>query len=105
MRRGDTYLCDFGNPTGRDQGLQRPALIVSRDEMARCGLPAVLPVARTRRGHPAHAEPGGVLPVTSYVQCEQARTVPAGRMIRPLAGISDRTLAHTEQILRRILLP
>jgi mRNA-degrading endonuclease toxin of MazEF toxin-antitoxin module len=40
----------------------------------------------------------------SYVQCEQIRTVFAERMIRPLANVSDLTLMHIEQILRRILM-
>lgn len=104
MKRGDIYLCDFGNPIGHEQGFQRPALIVSHDEMARYGLPVVLPVTRTKRGYPTHVELDGVLPVTSYVQCEQIRTVSTERMIRPLASISDLTLMHIEQILRRILM-
>ena len=104
MRRGDIYLCDFGNPIGHEQGFQRPALIVSHDEMARYGLPVVLPVTRTKRGYPTHVELDGVLPVTSYVQCEQIRTVSTERLIRPLGTINDLTLMHIEQILRRILM-
>jgi mRNA interferase MazF len=104
VRRGDIYLCDFGNPIGHEQGFQRPALIVSHDEMARYGLPVVLPVTRTKRGYPTHVELDGVLPVTSYVQCEQIRTVSTERMIRPLGSINDLTLMHIEQILRRILM-
>jgi mRNA interferase MazF len=104
VRRGDIYLCDFGNPIGHEQGFQRPALIVSHDEMARYGLPVVLPVTRTKRGYPTHVELAGVLPVTSYVQCEQIRTVSAERLIRPLASISNPTLMNIEEILRRILM-
>jgi len=103
VRRGDIYLCDFGNPIGHEQGFQRPALIVSHDEMARYGLPVVLPLTRTKRGYPTHVELDGVLPVSSYIQCEQIRRVPAERMIRPLGSISDRTLMRVEQVLRRIL--
>lgn len=103
MRRGDIYLCDFGNPIGHEQGLQRPAVIVSHDEMARYGLPVVLPVTRTKRGYPTHVQLDGVLPVTGYIQCEQIRTVSAERMIRPLGSINDLTLTRVEQVLRRIL--
>jgi mRNA interferase MazF len=104
VKRGDIYLCDFGSPIGHERSYQRPALIVSHDEMARYGLPVVLPVTRTKRGYPTHVELDGVLPVTGYVQCEQIRTVSAERMIRPLGSISDLTLMHIEQILRRILM-
>jgi mRNA interferase MazF len=102
--RGDIYLCDFGDPIGHEQGFQRPAVIVSHDEMTRYGLPVVLPVTRTKRGYPTHVEIDGVLPVTSYIQCEQIRTVSTDRMIRPLGSISDLTLMRVEQILRRILI-
>lgn len=103
MRRGDIYLCDFGNPIGHEQCFQRPALIVSHDEMARYGLPVVMPVTRAKRGYPTHVELDGVLPVTSYLQCEQIQTVSAERMIRPLASVSDLTLVSIERVLRRIL--
>jgi mRNA interferase MazF len=103
VRRGDIYLCDFGNPIGHEQGFQRPALIVSHDEMARYGLPVVLPLTRTKRGYPTHVELDSVLPVTSYIQCEQIRTVSAERMIRHLGSISDLNLMRVEQVLRRIL--
>lgn len=103
MRRGDIYLCDFGDPIGHEQGFQRPALVVSHDEMSRHGLPIVLPVTRTKRGYATHVELEGVLPVTSYVQCEQIRTVSAKRLIRPLAALDSLTLMRVELILRRIL--
>jgi mRNA interferase MazF len=104
VRRGDIYLCDFGNPMGHEQGFRRPALIVSHDELTRYGLPVVLPVTRTKRGYPTHVELDGVLPVTSYVQCEQIRTVSSERMIRPLGSINEVALMHIEEILRRILM-
>lgn len=103
MRRGDIYLCDFGDPIGHEQGFQRPALIVSHDEMSRHGLPVILPITRTKRGYPTHIELDGVLPVISYVQCEQIRTVSAKRLIRPVANLDGLMLMRVEQVLRRIL--
>lgn len=103
MRRGDIYLCDFGNPIGHEQGFQRPAVIVSHDEMSRHGLPIVLPVTRTMRGYATHIEIEGVLPVTSYVQCEQIRTVSTDRLVRRVATLGGVDLARIELVLRRIL--
>lgn len=103
MRRGDIYLCDFGNPIGHEQGFQRPAVIVSHDEMSRHGLPIVVPVTRTMRGYATHIEIEGVLPVTSYVQCEQIRTVSTDRLVRRVATLSGVDLARIELVLRRIL--
>lgn len=103
MKRGDIYLCDFGNPIGHEQGFRRPAVIISHDEMSRHGLPVVLPVTRARRGYPTHVEINGILPVTGYVQCEQIRVVSTDRLIRPLAALDAADVARTELILRRIL--
>lgn len=103
MNRGDIYLCDFGNPIGYEQGFRRPALIVSHNEMSRHGLPIVLPITRTKRGYATHIELDGVLPVTSYVQCEQIRTVSTKRLVRPLASLDNVDLARVELVLRRIL--
>lgn len=103
MRRGDIYLCDFGDPIGHEQGFRRPALIVSHDEMARHGLPVVVPITRTKRGYPTHVELEAELPVTSYVQCEQIRTISNRRLIRPVGTVGSLTMMRIEQILRRIL--
>lgn len=103
MRRGEVYLCDFGNPIGHEQGFRRPALLISHDEMTRYGLPIVLPITRIKRGYATHVELDGVLPVTSYVQCEQIRTVSAERLVRRLATLDAVTLGQIELLLRRIL--
>ena len=103
MRRGDVYLCDFGDPIGHEQGFRRPDVIVSADQMSELGLPVVLPVTTTKLGYATHVEIEGVLPVTSYVQCEQIRVVSADRLIRRLAALDAVALIRVEAVLRRIL--
>lgn len=103
MRRGEVYLCDFGDPIGHEQGFRRPAVIVSATELSRFGVPVVLPVTRTKRGYPSHIELDGVLPVTSYVQCEQIRAVSADRLIRYVASLDSEHLARIDAVLRRLL--
>ncbi|WP_335986324.1 type II toxin-antitoxin system PemK/MazF family toxin [Glycomyces sp. MUSA5-2] len=103
MNRGDIYLCDFGDPIGHEQGFQRPALIVSHNEMSRAGIPIVVPISRTRKGYPTHVELEGALPVTSYVQCEQIRVVSSERMIRPVGVVDGMMMLKVELILKRLL--
>ncbi len=103
VNRGDIYLCDFGTPIGHEPGFRRPALVISRNELSRHGVPIVLPVTRTKRGYATHVELDGVLPVVSYVQCELIRAVSTDRLIRPLASLDVADLATIEAILRRIL--
>ncbi|THV42636.1 type II toxin-antitoxin system PemK/MazF family toxin [Glycomyces buryatensis] len=103
MNRGDIYLCDLGNPIGHEQGDRRPVVIVSRDEMSRFGIPVVVPVSRTRKEYPTHVELEGVLPVTSYVQCEHLRTVSTERFIRHVGTVDGIHMMKIELVLRRIL--
>ena len=102
VNRGDIYLCDFGTPIGHEPGFRRPAVVVSRSELNRHGVPIVLPVTRTRKGYATHVELG-VLPVVSYVQCELIRAVSAERLIRLVASVDAAQLANIEGILRRII--
>lgn len=88
---------------GHEPGYQRPAMIVSQDDLSRHGLPVVLPISRTRRGYPTHVELEQELPVVSYVQCEQIRVVSADRLIRPLSRAGDLALMRIDLILRRML--
>jgi mRNA interferase MazF len=103
VTRGDIYLCDFGTPIGHEPGFRRPAVVVSRSELSRHGVPILVPVTRTRRGYPTHVELSDVLPVVSYVQCELIRAVSSDRLIRPVASLDPTHLAKIEAILRRIL--
>lgn len=103
VNRGDIYLCDFGTPIGHEPGFRRPAVVVSRSELSRHGVPIMLPITRTPRGYATHVELNGVLPVVSYVQCELIRVVSADRLIRPVASLDSAHLAKIETILRRIL--
>lgn len=103
MNRGDIHLCDFGSPIGHEPGWQRPAVLVADERIARHGLPIIVPVTRTRRDYPTHVELEGVLPVTSYAQCEQIRAVSDARLIRKLGTVDDVQLAKIDLVLRRIL--
>ena len=60
-------------------------------------------MTRTRRGYPTHIELDGVLPVTSYVQCEQIRAIPSERLIRQVGALDSVILLKVETMLRRIL--
>ena len=103
MRRGDIFVCDFGDPIGHEQGYQRPALIVSADQTVEYGLPIVAPISRTKLDYPTHVELAGVLPVTCYVQCEQIRVVSAQRLVKEVGRVDGVDLIRIETIVRRLL--
>ncbi|RIQ22268.1 type II toxin-antitoxin system PemK/MazF family toxin [Jiangella rhizosphaerae] len=103
MRRGDVYLCDFGDPIGHEQGYRRPAVIVSADAFSATGLAIVLPVTRSRRGYATHVELEGTLPVTSYVQCEQIRLVSTERFVKHVAVVDEVDMMRIQKVLRLLL--
>lgn len=98
-----SYLCDFGDPIGHEQGHKRPGVIVSRDDMARFGIPVVVPISRTRKEYPTHAELEEVLPVTSYAQCEHLRIVSTRRFVKRVGAVDSLQMMKIELVLRRIL--
>jgi mRNA interferase MazF len=103
VKRGDVYLCDFGDPVGHEPGWRRPALIVSADLTVEYGLPLVAPITRTHKGYPTHVELDGALPLTCYVQCELLRVVSTDRLLRPVGVVEGIEMLRVEQILRRLL--
>ena len=56
MERGDAVDVDFGEPEGHEAGWERPALVVSDEQLADVGLLVVCPITTTRRGYPSHVE-------------------------------------------------
>lgn len=103
VKRGEVLLCDFGSPVGHEAGYRRPAVVVSHSALNRHGILVVLPVTRTARGYPTHVELDGVLPVTSYVQCELVRSISSDRVVRPLGELDAVDLARVDVVLRRLL--
>jgi mRNA interferase MazF len=103
MRRGEVYLCDFGEPMGHEPGFRHPAIILSHDDITRFGTPVVVPITSTRRGYPTHVELDGVLPQVCYAQCELITSVSSKRLVDPLGYLDPVDLLRIEKILRRIL--
>jgi mRNA interferase MazF len=103
VRRGEIYLCDFGDPAGHEPGWRRPALVVSDNLLNQHGVPVVLPITKRRRGYPTHVELDGPLPLVSYVQCELIRAVAHERLIRQVGQADAAVMARVSLVLTRLL--
>jgi len=103
VKRGTIWLCDFGHPRGHEPGFQRPAVLVSAEEITRRALPIVLPVNRIRRGYAAHIELEHALSVTSYVQCELIRAITDDRFIRQVGEVDLIDMLRIAKTLSRML--
>lgn len=108
MRRGEIHLTDFGEPVGHEQGLRRPALILSAQPWldSRPPVLSVVPLTGTRSERSTHVEvePGlSGLDITSYAKCEDLRAVSPVRLQRLLGEADEMVLLRVGTILRRLL--
>jgi mRNA interferase MazF len=106
--RGDVWFIDFGNPVGHEQGLRRPALIVSIDgyNHGPAGLAVVVPLTtqdkRVRWQLPVHPPEAG-LARPSFIKCDDVRSVSTDRFGRYVGQVSQATMAEVEDRLRILL--
>ena len=88
--------------------LVRPALVISSDNFNRsaAGLVMVLPLTRTKRGIPFHVEvrpPEGGVRSTSYVLCDQIRTVAKERLGARRGELTETTMRRIVERVRVLL--
>lgn len=106
-RKGEVWLCEFGDPLGREQAGRRPAVVVSANPLndSPAGVVIVVPTTTTYRNLPSHVEiePGlSGLDDTSYAKCEDVRSISEQRLVRRLGAIGHDTefqIAHTLRFL------
>lgn len=108
MKRGEIYFADLGDPVGHEQGVRRPVLVVSAQPWLDSIPPvlAVLPLTRTRRERTTHVEiesGSSGLNATSYIKCEDIRSISPLRLQERFGHADDSLLAEVDLTLRRLL--
>lgn len=106
--RGDVWLVDLNPVRGHEQSGTRPALIFSVDlfNSGLAGLVVVIPITTRFKGIPFHVEvipPEGGLVSTSYIKCEDIRSVAKDRLTKRLGAISPATLEMVEDRIQILL--
>jgi mRNA interferase MazF len=106
--RGEIWRVDLDPVRGHEQGRVRPALVVSNDILnhGRSELVTVVPI--TTKGRPIRSflridPPEGGITKTSFIICDQIRTISSDRLIRRFGVVSGKTLAEVDQRLRFLL--
>jgi mRNA interferase MazF len=105
--RGDIWLVNLEPVVGHEQGGTRPAVVVSANPFnrSRSGLVMVAPMTTVFKGIPWNVKvspPEGGLRHTSYIKCEDLRSISTDRLVRRFGTLSADTLgsvAKTIQIL------
>ena len=106
--RGEIWRVDFDPVMGHEQGATRPALIVSADELnhGASGLVTVIPVTtkgRLLRSYLQIVPPEGGLTQTSFIICDQVRTISSQRLGKCYGSVSAETLEQVFMRLRFLL--
>lgn len=107
-RRGETWLIDFGDPIGREQGGHRPAVVVSADPLneSRAGVVIVVPCTTAHRDLPSHVEiePGASgLDEVSYAKCEDIKSISEQRLVARLGVVHPESQFEIERALKFLL--
>jgi mRNA interferase MazF len=106
--RGDVWLIEFDPVRGHEQGGTRPGVVVSTDVFNRgpAELHVVLPITRTFRRVRWRVEvqpPEGGLRETSYIKCEDVRSLSMDRFLTRWGTLSQQTLTEVADRLRILL--
>jgi len=106
--RGEIWTCDFEPTRGHEQGMRRPALVVSTDRFNQgpAELAIVIPITGTDRGIPTHVPikpPEGGIKKASFVMSDQIRCVAKERLSKKWGTVSPETMAKVKACLRILL--
>jgi len=107
-RRGEVWRADFEPVRGHEQGRTRPALIISNDilNQSPSRMVTVVPITTTERKLRSYlrlSPRDGGLPQTSFVICDQIRTISAERLSKRYGVLSRHALAEVETRLKFLL--
>ena len=107
-RRGEIWLVDLSSARGHEQAGKRPALVVSVDlfNSGPAGLVVVLPVTAKDKKIPLHVKicpPEGGVKETSFIKCEDIRSISTERLLVRLGEISQDSMMLVEDRMRILL--
>jgi len=106
--RGEIWSVELNPVKGHEQAGKRPCLVMSVDlfNHGPAGLVVVLPITTKNKGIPFHVEimpPEGGLKETSYIKCEDVRSLSMERLIERWGTVSSEKLAMAEDRLRILM--
>ncbi|MDF2705705.1 type II toxin-antitoxin system PemK/MazF family toxin [Nonomuraea muscovyensis] len=106
--RGEIWLADLGDPTGREQGFSRPVLILSNDRLNRSklGLVFAIPLTTRERGYLTHVRvsaTGTGLAKTSWAMVEQIRAMSPERFEFYVGHAPDEVVDEAISVLKQMI--
>ncbi|MEV4169676.1 MULTISPECIES: type II toxin-antitoxin system PemK/MazF family toxin [unclassified Nonomuraea] len=108
LAQGDIWFTRFDRPTGREQGFDRPALIISNDRFNQSRLDLVLavPLTTRERGYITHIRvdrDATGLAKTSWAMTEQVRAISPDRFDFFVGSVPGEVVTEVVTVLRRMI--
>ena len=106
--RGEIWMVNLNPTKGHEQAGRRPGFVISVDQFNHgpSGLVVLIPMTTKKKGIPFHVriEPSeGGLEKTSYIKCEDIRSVSKERLSTCKGVVSEKTMREVEDRLRILL--
>ena len=106
--RGDVWRADLEPVRGHEQGRVRPVLVISNNVLNHGHSSLVTIVPMTTKGRPIRSflrvdPPQGGVSKTSFIICDQVRTISLDRLSRRFGAVSPAILAEVELRLKFLL--
>ena len=106
--RSEIWLVEFDPVRGHEQGGSRPALVVSNDVFNASAADLIVVVPITSKGRTIRSflkiEPADTgLKLTSYIICDQVRTVSKDRLKGKLGALPQPVMAEVKERLKYLL--
>ena len=106
--RGEVWFVNLDPTKGREQAGRRPALVLSVDQFNHgpAELVVIIPITSKAKGIPLHvavAPPEGGLTQSSFIKCEDVRSVSKERLLSRLGTVTAPTLAAVENRIKLLL--
>ena len=108
INRGEIWLADLSPVRGREQAGRRPCLAISVDlfNQGASGLIVVLPITSKAKSIPFHVQidaPEGGVRVTSFIKCEDVRSISVERLEKRWGQVSAKILETVEDRLKILM--
>ena len=105
---GEVWSVMFNPVQGHEQGGPRPALVISNDPFNRTPhtLCILVPLTKTNRRIPSHIPvhpPEGGLSDTSFILCEQVKSLSVSRLHRRMGVVEPGTLEMVRAMVQRFI--
>ncbi len=106
--RGEIWLVDLNPTRGHEQSGKRPALVISVDlfNSGPAELVVVLPITTRDKKIPLHVRinpPEGGVKETSFIKCEDIRSISTERLLARLGEVSQDTISEVEDRVKILL--